>query len=237
MISVVIPCYNEARRLPDSLKETIRFLERFGEPWEIVVVDDGSRDGTAEAARVAAPDDSRIRVIAAGENHGKGWAVREGLRASRGELVAFTDADLATPIRELGPFLAKAGEGYDLVIASRVLPGARIPKAQPFRRRAAGAIFRGLVRTLGLSRFSDTQCGFKLMRRATVGPVLDRVETLRFAFDVELLFRAERAGLAIAELPVEWHDRAGSQLRLYPDAIRMARDLVWMRRRLRNLGR
>jgi dolichyl-phosphate beta-glucosyltransferase len=201
-----------------------------------VVVDDGSRDATVETVERRFGGDARVRLLRCTPNRGKGWAVREGLRASRAPLVLFTDADLATPIGEVAKLRAKAEEGFDLVIASRVVAGANISKAQPLRRRIAGAVFRGLVRGLGLTSFRDTQCGFKLMRRATVGPILEQVSTHRYAFDVELLYRAERAGLRIAELPVEWRDREGSNLRLYPDAVRMARDLIGIRWRLRGRG-
>jgi dolichyl-phosphate beta-glucosyltransferase len=232
VISIVIPCFNEERRIGASLETMLVFLKGSALEWEIVAVDDGSRDATSEAVRRIAGDDSRVRLVRHESNRGKGEAVRSGFRVSRGEWVLFSDADLATPIDELGAFLEAGNAGYDLVIASRVARGARILTPQPWRRRLSGAVFRGLVRALGLSSFRDTQCGFKLMRRDRLGPVLDAVAVEGFAFDVELLARAERAGLRIVELPVRWRDVAGSKLRLYPDALRMARDLLLMRLRL-----
>ena len=231
---MIVPCFNEERRILAGLESIVAFLGGLSLSWEVVVVDDGSVDATAELPSRRFEGDRRIRVLRHEPNHGKGWTVREGFRASAGALVLFTDADLATPIEELTKLLAATERGADLAIASRVVPGARITNPQPLRRRLAGAAFRGLVRALGLSSFHDTQCGFKLMRR-TVGPVLEEVVTERFAFDVELLFRAERAGLVIVEVPVEWRDQAGSNLRLYPDAVRMLRDLIAMRWRLRGV--
>ncbi|HJQ83040.1 MAG TPA: dolichyl-phosphate beta-glucosyltransferase [Candidatus Binatia bacterium] len=233
-ISVVIPCFNEARRLNGTLETLVAFLASHPETWEIVAVDDGSTDETGRLARERFPDEPRVRVLRYERNHGKGWSVCEGFRASTGDLVLFTDADLATPITELPRFLAEAARGVDLVIASRYARGARIAVPQPPRRRLSAATFRALVRLLRLSSASDTQCGFKLMRRTTMAPILDRVATIGFAFDVELLHRTERAGLRIAELPVEWHDVAGSKIRLWPDAARMAGDLVRLRWQLRS---
>jgi dolichyl-phosphate beta-glucosyltransferase len=231
-LSVVFPCFNEEARILPTLERTVGFLRGRGGEWEVVVVDDGSGDRTAEVVRAAYGGEPRVRVLRFPRNHGKGWAVREGVRESRGELAVFSDADLSTPIETLTAFERRAAEGFDLVVASRGAPGARILTPQPLPRRLSGLVFRSFVRLLGLSRCGDTQCGFKLLRRSTVLPLLERIETQGFAFDVELLARAERAGLRIAELPVDWSDARGSKVRLYPDALRMAVDLVRLRVRL-----
>lgn len=232
MTSVVFPCFNEERRIAPTLERTVAFLAGRGQPWEVVVVDDGSPDRTSAVVRDGFGAYEAVRVLRYETNHGKGFAVREGVLAARGELVLFSDADLSTPIEELSKFEAKAAEGFDLVVASRVVAGARILTPQPARRRLSGLVFRWLVRGLGLSSLHDTQCGFKLIRRATVEAVLRAIEMERFAFDVELLARAERAGLRVAELAVDWRDAQGSKVRLCPDALRMAADLVRLRRRL-----
>jgi len=233
MISVVFPCFNEERRIVPTLEHAVAFLESRGQPWEIVVVDDGSLDATSDVVRRRFEGTPAVRLLRHDTNHGKGYAVREGVLASVGDRVLFSDADLSTPIEELDKLEAKAAEGFDLVVASRVVPGARIVTPQPARRRLSGFVFRTLARGLGLSRIRDTQCGFKLMRRETVVPVLRQIETGGFAFDVELIARCERAGLRIAEVPVEWRDdAAGSKVRLFPDAFAMASDLVRMRLRL-----
>ncbi|MGH7822870.1 MAG: dolichyl-phosphate beta-glucosyltransferase [Candidatus Binatia bacterium] len=230
--SVVSPCFNEERRIASTVERVLSFLRRRQGPWEVVVVDDGSADATTAVVRERFSGENRVRSVRFEENHGKGWAVREGVRAASGDLVLFTDADLSTPIEELPKFERRAAEGFDLVIASRVVEGARILTPQPFQRRLSGWVFRTLVRALGLSSFRDTQCGFKLMRRRELGPILEAMRTDGFAFDVELISRAEAAGLRVAEEPVDWSDSAGSKVRLYPDALRMARDLVRLRLRL-----
>jgi dolichyl-phosphate beta-glucosyltransferase len=232
MTSVVFPCFNEEARILPSLDRAVGFLEGRGEGWEIVVVDDGSRDRTREVVLSRFAAAPAVRVLRYEMNHGKGFAVREGVFATRGELALFSDADLSTPIEELAKLEAKAAEGFDVVVASRVVAGARILTPQPTRRRLSGLVFRALVRGLGLSSLHDTQCGFKLLRRAAVEPILRAIETKGFAFDVELLARAERAGLRVAEVPVDWRDSRGSKVRLFPDALRMASDLIRMRLRL-----
>jgi dolichyl-phosphate beta-glucosyltransferase len=231
--SIVIPCLNEERRIVTTLETVRAFLRSRSEPWEIVVVDDGSADRTSGVVQERFAGEPRVRVLRFPQNHGKGWAVREGFRAASGELVLFSDADLATPIEELTKFESAAARGFDLVIASRVIDGARILTPQPWRRRLSGSVFRGLVRLLGLSPFRDTQCGFKLMRRRTMRPIVDAVTTEGFAFDVELIARARAAGLQVREEPVDWRDASGSKVRLYPDAVRMACDLFRLRWRLR----
>jgi dolichyl-phosphate beta-glucosyltransferase len=233
MISVVVPCFNEERRIGPTAARIVAFLEKRPRPWELVVVDDGSPDGTSGVIRDRFAKSPSVRVVRYDVNHGKGFAVREGVLASRGDVVLFTDADLSTPIEELDGLERKAAEGFDLVVASRVVPGARIVTPQPARRRFSGLVFRTLVQGLGLCAVQDTQCGFKLLRRDTVAPVLRAIETGGFAFDVELIARCERAGLRVAEVPVEWRDdAAGSKVRLFPDAFHMAADLVRMRLRL-----
>ena len=229
MTSVVIPCFDEERRIGATLDHVLRYLGGRGEPWEVLVVDDGSSDGTSEIVGRRMAGHPHLRLIRFPVNHGKGWAVREGVAEARGELVLFSDADLSTPIELLPRMEARAGEGCDLVVGSREIEGARILTPQPWRRRASGWVFRNLVRALGLSTFRDTQCGFKLMRRETMAPIVAAMTTEGFAFDVELIFRAEAAGLRVCEQPIDWRDSSGSKVRLYPDALRMARDLLRLR--------
>jgi dolichyl-phosphate beta-glucosyltransferase len=232
MTSVVIPCFNEEHRIGPTLQKMVAFLSGRDQPWEVIVVDDGSADGTSDVVRHAFSGEARVRVIRHETNSGKGFAVCAGALAATGDLVLMSDADLSTPIAEVVGLEAKAAEGFDLVVGSRVMPGAHISAAQPLRRRLSGWVFRRLVRVLGLCSVEDTQCGFKLMRRPAIDGVLRRIETEGFAFDVELIARAERAGLRVAEVPITWHDAEGSKVRLFPDALRMAADLVKLRRRV-----
>jgi dolichyl-phosphate beta-glucosyltransferase len=236
MTSVVFPCRDEADRIVPTLERTIEFLTRRNRDWEVLVVDDGSSDHTGDLVRDRFGASPGVRVLRYETNHGKGFAVREGVLASRGDPVLFSDADLSTPIAELTRLEAKLDEGFDLVVGSRGVPGARILTPQPLRRRISGLVFRALVRGLGLSTLNDTQCGFKLMRRGTVEPVLRRIDTLGFAFDVELVARCERSGLRVVEVPVDWYDARGSKVRLFPDALHMAADLVRIRRRMASVN-
>ena len=230
--SVVIPCFNEELRILPTLEHVVNFLGSRREHWEIVVVDDGSADRTSACIHERFGDQSAVRVLRYESNHGKGFAVRAGALASRGSRVLLSDADLATPIAELAKLERHAEAGFDIVVGSRVTAGSRISTPQPLPRRLAGSSFRTFVRALGLTTVRDTQCGFKLFRRATVEPILRRVATEGFAFDVELLARAERAGLRVTEVGVEWSDAKGTKLRLFPDAWHMAVDLLRIRRRL-----
>ncbi len=233
MISVVIPCFNEERRISPTLEKIVAYLSARDVPWEVVVVDDGSADRTREVVLRASESDARVRLIRHETNSGKGYAVRVGVLAAAGELVVMSDADLSTPIAEIAVLEAKANEGFDLVVGSRVARGETTVGSQPMRRQLSGWVFRKLVHGLGLCSVNDTQCGFKLMRRPAIDDVLRKIETEGFAFDVELIARAERAGLRIAEVAIEWHDAEGSKVRLFPDALRMAADLVRLRTRLR----
>ena len=231
-ISVVIPCYNEELRILPTLQHLVNFFGDRQQSWEVVVVDDGSVDRTSACVRERFGEQPEVRLLRYEPNHGKGFAVREGVLASREDLVLFTDADLSTPIAELPKLERQAEAGFNVVVGSRVAPGSRIPTPQPLRRRVSGALFRSFVSAFGLTTVRDTQCGFKLFQRAAVEPILRQVTTEGFAFDVELLARAERKGLRVAEVGVEWNDAKGTRLRLFPDAWRMAVDLLRIQRLL-----
>lgn len=214
MLSIVIPAYNESRRLSSSLERIFAYCDRRGEPFEVIVVDDGSTDGTAEAVRARFGQRPALRVLSYAENRGKGYAVRHGLRNARGDLVLFTDADLSTPIEDLEKLEAAIGEGADIAIGTRAHPESRIEQRQPLYRDRAGKLFNALVRLLLLPGMRDTQCGFKLFRRERILGLLDQMRIDRFAFDVELLYLARRAGLKIREVPVVWANEPDSRVRL-----------------------
>ncbi|HEY0805882.1 MAG TPA: glycosyltransferase [Pseudonocardiaceae bacterium] len=213
---MVIPAFNEAARLGDTLGAIAAFLAT--QPWlsRIVVVDNGSVDNTASVARRSCPA-APIDVIGC-TRPGKGAAVRRGLLTSAATWVGFTDADLSTPIETLTDAVTHLQGGADAVIASRRAPGAVLTRAQPAGRRLAGGLFRLAVRGL-VPGVHDTQCGFKFFRRDAVQQALDRCRVNDFAFDVELLRRIQRAGGRIVELPVCWTDDARSSLRPVRDGL------------------
>jgi dolichyl-phosphate beta-glucosyltransferase len=228
-VSVVIPCFNEVSRIGATVRTVTDYLNALGWSWEMLVVDDGSGDLTATEARAAAEGDQRVRVVRFDSNHGKGWACREGFRQSRGEAVLLCDADLSTPIDELAGFMEGIVQGDDVVIASRVADGAQIVVRQPATRRIAGRAFRVLVHVLRLTSCRDTQCGFKLLRRASVAAAIESTRTTGYAFDVELLMQCEARRLAIREQPVAWRDSAGSKFRLAADGPRAVADVLRLR--------
>jgi len=225
-VDVVIPAFNESTRLPETLRETVRFLS--GMPWRsrVLVVDNGSVDGTAGAAAEIAAEVSgavggaeRVAVDVIGcSRPGKGAAVRRGILAGRAPLVGFFDADLATPLDTLPVAIAALRGGAAAAIASRHVPGASFVETQPLTRRLGGHVFRTLSGAL-VSGVADTQCGFKFFQRPAVTAALVRTRTTGFAFDVELLHRIQRDGGEVVELPVAWTDRAGSTFHPVRDGI------------------
>ena len=221
-VDVVIPAFNESTRLPETLRETVRFLS--GMPWRsrVLVVDNGSVDGTAGAAAEIAAEvraAERVAVDVIGcSRPGKGAAVRRGILAGRAPLVGFFDADLATPLDTLPAAIAALRGGAAAAIASRHVPGARFVETQPLTRRLGGHVFRTLSGAL-VSGVADTQCGFKFFQRPVVTAALVRTRTTGFAFDVELLHRIQRDGGEVVELPVAWTDRAGSTFHPVRDGI------------------
>ncbi|MEU5694585.1 glycosyltransferase [Actinosynnema sp. NPDC020468] len=207
-LEIVVPAYNEAARLPATLREAVAYLS--GRPWRsrLVVVDNGSVDETAAVVNHVDPGGVEIAVIGC-SRAGKGAAVRRGLLAGTAEFVGFVDADLSTPLDTLTDVMAQLRRGAAAVVASRHAPGARFVHAQPLGRRVGGAAFRALARPL-VSGVHDTQCGFKFFRRDVVQDALRRCRMTGFAFDVELLNRVQAAGRQIVEIPVAWTDDARS---------------------------
>jgi dolichyl-phosphate beta-glucosyltransferase len=222
-ISVVVPAYNEAPRLPRTVERIERFLA--DRPHEVVVVDDGSTDGTVEAARAAAR--GQLVVLRNEGNRGKGYSVRRGMLAARGARRLMSDADLSTPIEELGRLEACLDAGHDVAIASRALRGAQIEVRQPWYRESMGRLFNVFVRALVLPGLRDTQCGFKLFTAPAAEAVFAAARLDGFSFDVEALFIARRLGYRIAELPVVWRNDAATRVGLrggfqaFPDLARI----------------
>jgi len=201
-LSVVIPAFNEEKRLPGTLARVLPFLRARGETFEIVVVDDGSTDGTAEAALKAGPE---VRVLRNPGNRGKGYSVRNGMLNAKGEWRLMSDADLSTPIEDLDT-LKQALDGAEIAIASRAVEGANVEKHQSMVRESSGRFFNLLVRALHLPGIKDTQCGFKLFSAAAAEAAFRDSKLDGFAFDVEALVLARRAGFKIREVAVTWRN-------------------------------
>jgi glycosyltransferase involved in cell wall biosynthesis len=225
-VSIIVPAYNEEARIGESVRQIEEFRKRLPFDSELIVVDDGSQDGTSEVVRRL----PGARLIRNERNHGKGYAVRMGVVAARGEYVLFSDADLSAPIGELDKLLAAAeANAADVAAGSRAVNRGLIGKHQSRTREAGGILFNWFVRVLLGLKLQDTQCGFKLFRRRTILPVLERLTIDGFAFDVELLFLASRSGLKILEIPVHWNHVEGSKIRFLRDGLRMFADLVRIR--------
>ena len=210
-LSVVIPAFNEAQRLPATLERVRAYLAARGAPFEVLVVDDGSTDGTASVARAAG---GPVHVLRHEANRGKGHAVRAGMLAVQGARRLMTDADLSTPIEELARLEQELDRGFDVAIGSRAVPGARIEVHQPAYREAMGRLFNRLAQALLLPGVHDTQCGFKLFTAEAASAAFGACRLDGFSFDVEALYVARRRGLRIAELPVVWRNDVATRVGL-----------------------
>jgi dolichyl-phosphate beta-glucosyltransferase len=230
-LSVVVPAYNESRRLGPGLETIAAYLEKGSAEHEIIVVDDGSTDDTASVAREVAGSWPRVKVIQHVANRGKGAAVRSGVLASRGDRILFSDADLATPIAEEAKLQAAMDEGYDVVIASRALPESDIQVRQHPLREIMGKTFNRILRVLALTPYADTQCGFKLFTREAGHDLFRQVTIDHFAFDVEILLLA-RGRYRVAEVPVVWRHMQDSRVSMGTDAARMFLDVLRVRLRM-----
>jgi dolichyl-phosphate beta-glucosyltransferase len=230
-LSIVIPAYDEARRIGPTLDATCAYLDARGlddGSVEVLVVDDGSRDETASIVEGRSMRDERVQLVRMSANRGKGAAVREGMLRSRGERALFMDADLATPIEELTKLERALDGGADVAIGSRALAASRIEVRQHPTREAMGKAFNLLVRTLAMSGIRDTQCGFKLFTRPAADALFGEARVDRFAFDVEVLLLA-RGRFRVVEVPVVWRHIEQSKISPLRDAARMAFDLVKIR--------
>jgi len=234
-LSIVIPAYNEQARLPRTVLETILWCTSRGLSFELIIVDDGSRDETLALSRLFEESDARVRALAC-PHLGKGAAVRMGMLNAKGRFVLFMDADGATPLDEIPKLLAAVEDRYDVAIGSRVAkrPG-EVEVRKPLHRLLIGRIFAALVTVFALDGISDTQCGFKMFRREAAAAIFSRQKLTGFAFDVEILFIARRLSLSIAEIPVNWVAQPGSKVNLIADSVRMQWDLSRIRWVHRNL--
>ena len=213
-ISIVIPAFNEALRLPTTLDLVQRYLATAGLTAEVIVVDDGSRDDTAEVVQRYAQRWPQLKLVAAERNAGKGAAVRLGMAAARGRYRVFSDADLSVPIDDMEKLLPPLHAGAGVAIASRGLRDSQVELHQPWYRETMGKIFNRLVRIFVLGGVHDTQCGFKAFTAEVADRIFPVLQTRGFGFDVELLYRAQHAGYKIVEVPTRWIN--SPQSRVHP---------------------
>lgn len=225
-ISIVIPAYNEEKRLSYTLEIIISHLDKNFSNWEILVVDDGSEDSTADIVK----NFEEVVLIKQPRNLGKGAAVRKGMIEAKGEIRVFSDADLSTPIYELDKLLASIKRGNDIAIGSRGLNYELIKKHQPFYREFMGKTFNKIVQALVLSGIKDTQCGFKAFTEKSCMEIFPRSKIDGFGFDVEILWLARKLGFKIEEIPVEWYNDSRSRVNPIKDSYRMLVDIVKIKR-------
>jgi dolichyl-phosphate beta-glucosyltransferase len=239
-LSIIIPAYNEEGRLGRTLSRIREYFAGRRVPpgvapeislnqLEILIVDDGSKDGTARIAEEWSQEMPSVRFVSNRENRGKGYSVRHGMLEARGRLALFTDADLSSPIEEIEKLLAAIAAGNDIAIGSRALDRSLISIHQSRHRELAGIVFNKLMRMITGLPFHDTQCGFKIFRRERSRIIFEQQRIERFGFDPEILFLAKRHGLRIAEVPVRWAHDPATKVHVLRDSVMMFRDLLVIR--------
>src|SRR3972149_4859998 len=231
MISIIIPTFNEEKRIGTTLEKIANFQQSSAKETQVIVVDDASTDKTSEVAKSFEGKIKNLKVLRLEKSPyaGKGYAVNQGVLASSGNLILFTDADGSTPIEELDKLLSKINEGYDIAIGSRALNRSTVQKRQNMLREYMGRTFNILVRTLTVKGIVDTQCGFKLFKRSTTIDIFKNQKIFDFGFDVELLYAASKKGLKIAEVPTLWYNDPRSSVHPIRDSYKMFIDLIKIR--------
>ena len=219
-LSIIIPSYNEELRLPGTLERIAEYLSQYGHEAEVLVVDDGSKDGTAAVAEYFRIKIPTLRVVSNEVNRGKGFSVRHGMQEARGRIALFTDADLSAPIEEADK-LIDALETNDVAIGSRAMDRSLITVRESRFREVAGIIFNKMVRIILWLPFVDTQCGFKAFRRERCGIIFEQQTIERFGFDPEMLYLARHHGLRTVEIPVRWGHSPATKVSMLHDSIRM----------------
>jgi dolichyl-phosphate beta-glucosyltransferase len=229
-ISVVIPCFNEERNICDNIRKINDYLKQTFEFFEIIAVNDGSTDKTKEELQKIKAEIPSLKIISNAQNEGKGKVVRDGILESNNEIVMFLDADLAIPIEELDKFVREINNGFDMVIASRFVPGGRIIKKVLWYRQIMEKTFR-LIRTMIINnyRVKDTQCGFKVFTKDAAMKIFPLMTIKRFAFDSEIIFLAGKFNFKIKELPITLQNPIRSHVRIIRDPLNMLFDLMKIR--------
>ncbi|MGH7641547.1 MAG: dolichyl-phosphate beta-glucosyltransferase [Candidatus Dormibacteria bacterium] len=231
-LSLILPAYNELERLPPSLTAIRGHLDGSGRSYQVLVVDDGSTDGTGEMVEQLRPDWPQLELIVFDHNRGKGAAVRAGMLHAGGRLRLFSDSDLSTPIVEMGKLESAISGGAGVAIGSRALPGSQVELHQPLYRELMGKTYNQALRRLVLPGLRDTQCGFKMFTAAAAVSCFTPLRTPGFGFDAEVLLRARLQAIPIAEIPVVWRNAAGTRVSSFRDGGQMLTDLLRLRRRV-----
>jgi len=227
--SIVIPAYNESARIPATLATVVSCVRANNWNAEVIVVNDGSRDDTAELVRAFAATAPEVRLIENPGNHGKGYSVRNGILQAKGEIVMFTDSDLSAPIEEAPRLFAAIEQGADIAIGSRWLESGRQTHRQPLYRQFFGRCFNAVTRTVMGLRFADTQCGFKAFTRAAAQTIFPLQTIERWGFDPEILFIAVKRGFRVQEVPVSWAHDARTRMSYLRDGMKMLEEMAVIR--------
>ena len=227
--SIVIPAYNEEARLPATLEKVLAFVRDQRWPAEVIVVNDGSRDATADMVRRLAAREPMLRLVENPGNHGKGYSVRNGILQARGKIVLFSDADLSSPITEAPKLLAALAGGADVAIGSRWMRAELQTKRQSWLRQVLGRVFNLLARVLLGLQFHDTQCGFKAFTREAAQAIFPLQKIERWGFDPEILFLAPKLGFHVEEVPVLWGHSGGERIHPLRDGAKMLLDMLRIR--------
>ncbi|HEV8375038.1 MAG TPA: dolichyl-phosphate beta-glucosyltransferase [Candidatus Polarisedimenticolia bacterium] len=236
-LSIVIPAYNEEERIVPTLQAIAAFLRSSALRAEVLVVDDGSRDGTARCVEQLTGAVPGLRLLRNPGNRGKGYSIRHGFRESHGRRVLLTDADLSTPIEEIDKLLPLLdAQGFGGAIGSRAVDRSTVEVRQGWQRRVMGMTFNFLVRVLTGLAYKDTQCGFKLLDRQAFTPIMRRARVDRFSYDVEILMLARLEGIRVAEVPVIWRNSPLSKVGMLRDSSQMLWDLFRMALRAKSGG-
>jgi dolichyl-phosphate beta-glucosyltransferase len=231
VLSVVIPAYNEAARILPTLRRIDEYCRSHFERFEIIAVDDGSVDNTRDLILAEKDKIEVLRYEGYNINRGKGHAIKHGVSICKGDIILVSDADLSTPIEEIEKLLADYDLGYDVIIGSRSLKESDIAVRQPWWRVLMGKTFNIFVRALFSMDYKDTQCGFKLFRGKVIRKIFQDASVDRFAYDVEIIYRGQRAGLKIKEVPIRWLNSPASKVNPVKDSFQMLKDLIKMRLR------
>jgi len=228
-LSIVVPAYNEGKRLADTCRKISNYFTEHGASFEVIIVDDGSTDNTSQVAKELSTKYDGVKFLVNKENRGKGYSVRRGILETKGDYVLFTDADLSTPIEEAAKLLKYLQEGCDVAIGSRALPGSDVRIHQPFYREYSGRIFNLLMKAVTSLKINDTQCGFKCFGKKAAKDIFSRQALDGFSFDVEDLYIAKKLGYKVKEVPVVWLNSESTTVSFIKHSIQMFIDLLRIR--------